>query len=235
MFARCGLLLLIYHYVYSLNGGVINDTTFIYAAWSIFFYFALSTMRLRDLARMMMEDIQSGNIEIMLNRPISYLFYRNWMQVGAGLFPFVIITSASTFIIYALIGFPPTFYSPIFLPSVLITLFFGIILSLLIYSVVGLIAFWIEDINPIFWIVDKLVMILGGSFLPIALFPPILKTLAVWSPVGTSYFLTHTVYVSWQSEWLPLITIQIFWTVVMSILVFYLFRLAKNKVSVNGG
>lgn len=235
MFARCGVLLLLYHYVYALNNGVINGTTFLYAAWSIFFYFAFSTMRLRDLARLMMEDVQSGNIELLLTRPVSYLFYRMWMQVGAGLFPFVVITIPASLVLYASIGLPATFSGVLFPLSVIVTLGFGIILSLLIYGAVGLVSFWIEDINPIFWVVDKAVMILGGSFLPIALFPPILKTLAVWSPFGASYFLTHTVYESWSGDWPMLVGIQIFWTIIMSVVVLVIFRLARNKVSVNGG
>ena len=35
--ARCGILLILYWYVFKLSNGVINGTTFLFAAWSIFF------------------------------------------------------------------------------------------------------------------------------------------------------------------------------------------------------
>ena len=47
--ARCGILLVLYWYVYRLNNGVINGTTFLFAAWSIFFYFAFFADECPDL------------------------------------------------------------------------------------------------------------------------------------------------------------------------------------------
>jgi ABC-2 type transport system permease protein len=96
-------------------------------------------------------------------------------------------------------------------------------------------AFWIEDINPIFWMVDKMVMILGGSYLPVALFPSFMYKIALYSPFGASQFITHTVYESWKTNWFLLISIQIFWIVILSILAYIVFLKARKKVSVNGG
>ena len=112
---------------------------------------------------------------------------------------------------------------------------FGAILSLLLYTLVGLLAFWIEDTNPVFWIVDKAVMILGGSYLPVALFPKFMYKLALYSPFGASQFITHTVYDTWQTNWYILIGIQIFWSLVIGSIVYILFAKARRKVSVNGG
>jgi ABC-2 type transport system permease protein len=112
---------------------------------------------------------------------------------------------------------------------------FAAILSLLIYSVVGLLAFWIEDVKPLYWIVDKAVMILGGSYLPVALFPKIMYQIAIFSPFGASQFITHTVYDTWKVDYLKLIGIQLFWIIVVGIIVAYMFGRAHKKVSVNGG
>src|SRR3989344_1692992 len=49
--ARCGILLVLYWYVFKLSNGVINNTTFLFAAWSVFFYFSFSVLRLRDISR----------------------------------------------------------------------------------------------------------------------------------------------------------------------------------------
>jgi ABC-2 type transport system permease protein len=131
------------------------------------------------------------------------------------------------------------------IPSTMTTLFFFIslvtvfilssILSLLVYSVVGLLSFWIEDIKPLYWIVDKAVMILGGSYLPVALFPPLMYKIAVWSPFGASQFITHIVYETWKVDYIKMLGIQAFWIVVLSFIVVYMFGRAYKKVSVNGG
>src|SRR3989344_1154809 len=232
---RCGILLVLYWYVFKLNNGLINGTTFIFAAWSILFYFTSSVLRLRDISREIMRDIQTGNIEVLFSKPISYLSYRIWWQVGSGLYPFLVATILGTLALVLIVGLPKTMMIGIFLPSVFLVLIGAAILSLALYSIVGFLAFWLEGINPIFWIVDTTVMILGGSYLPVALFPRFMYKLALYSPFGASQFITHTAYESWQLNWYLLIGIQIFWIITFGSIVYVLFAKAREKVSVNGG
>ena len=235
IFARCGVLLILYSFVYRLNNGVINGTTFLYAAWSIFFYFSFSVLRLRDISRAIMQDVQTGNVEVLFSKPISYLSYRMWWQIGSGIYPFAVITIVTTIALALIIGLPPTMAIGIFIPTLFLTFVCGVILSLLLYSIVGLLSFWIEDVNPVFWIVDKAVMILGGSYLPVALFPAFMYQAALYSPFGASQFVTHTVYQSWQTDWYQLVGIQLFWIVLLGLIVYFMFERAKRNVSVNGG
>ncbi len=233
--ARCGILLILYWHVFQLNDGVINNTTFLFAAWSIFFYFSFSVFRLRDISREIMRDIQTGNVEVLFSKPISYLSYRIWWQIGSGLYSFAVITLLAVAALFFIIGFPSTMMIGLFIPTFILAFICGIFLSLFLYTVVGLLSFWIEDINPVFWIVDKAIMILGGSYLPVALFPAFMFKIALWSPFGASQFITHTVYETWQTNWYQLVGIQLFWVVLLGLVVYFMFEKAKQKVSVNGG
>lgn len=233
--ARCGVLLILYWYVFQVNGGVINNTTFQIAAWSMFFYFAFSVFRLRDISRAIMQDVQSGNVEVLFSKPISYLSYRMWWQIGSGLYPFVVISIIGSIVLALIIGLPSTMSVGIFVPTLLAVVVLGSILSLFLYVIVGLLAFWIEDINPVFWIVDKAVMILGGSYLPVALFPDFMYKIALYSPFGASQFITHTVYESWSVDWILKVGLQAAWIIVIAVIVMVLFAQARKKVSVNGG
>ena len=214
---------------------MVNGTTFPVAAWSMFLYFSSSSMRLRDIARLIMADIRSGNIEILFSKPVSYLYYRSWWQIGLGIYSFVVITPIGAAILGSIVGFPETMKAPLFIPTLFCVVLLGILLTLVLHIIIGLLAFWIEDINPIFWIVDKAVMILGGSYLPVAMFPSLMYKMALYSPFGASLFVTHTVYASWQSQWSLHIGIQIFWVVFLSLVMYGLFVKARRRVSVNGG
>lgn len=233
--ARCGVLLILYWYVFKLNGGSINGTTYIVVAWSMFFYFAFSTLRLRDISRAIMRDVQSGTVEVLFSKPVSYLGYRIWWQVGSGLYPFLVATVLGSIALWLIIGVPQSMTIGIFLPTMFLVFVGASILSLVVYSIVGLLAFWIEEINPVFWMVDKAVMILGGSYLPVALFPTFMYKLALYSPFGASQFVTHTVYDTWSSEWYLLIGIQVFWILALGLVMALMFKKAREKVSVNGG
>lgn len=232
---RCGVLLILYYYIFSTRGGEINGLTFQITAWSMFLYFAFMTLRLRDIATSIMQDIKSGTVEVLLSKPIHYLSYRMWWQLGAGLYPFFVACILGTIALVVTVGIPASMTSWFFVVTLLIVFVVGIILSLFIYAIVGLLAFWIEDIKPLYWIVDKAVMILGGSYLPVALFPKVMYTIAIWSPFGASQFVSHTVYESWKTGYVGMIGIQVFWTVIFGIIVAYMFGRAHKKVSVNGG
>ncbi|MEK6623558.1 MAG: hypothetical protein AABY86_01235 [Bdellovibrionota bacterium] len=235
MLARCGILLLLYHYVYKLNNDNINGTYFLEAAWSIFFYFAFSVLRLRDISHLIMQDVRSGNVEVLFSKPISYITYRCWWQVGIGLYSFVVLTLAIALVLFLLIGIPDAMRITVFLPSLLLVIFLGVILSLLLYVFIGLLAFWIEDVMPLYWIVDKAVMILGGSYLPVALFPKYLYLAAKYSPFGATHFITQTTSSHWGNDWINFSLIQFFWIIIFLAFVSSLFSLARAKVSVNGG
>jgi ABC-2 type transport system permease protein len=232
---RCGVLLILYYYIFSTRGGVINGLTFQITAWSMFLYFAFMTLRLRDLATAIMQDIKSGTVEVLLSKPINYLSYRMWWQLGAGLYPFFVAVVLGTIALVVAVGIPASMSSWFFVGTLSAVFILGIILSLLVYAIVGLLAFWIEDIKPLYWIVDKAVMILGGSYLPVALFPKVMYQIAIWSPFGASQFVTHTVYDTWRTGYAEMIGIQIFWIVILGIIVSYMFGRAHKKVSVNGG
>lgn len=233
--ARCGILLVLYWYVFKLNNGLINGVSYQVVAWSMFFYFAFSTFRLRDISRLIMQDVRSGSIEILFSKPVSYLMYRVWWQVGLGAYSFFMVAILGCFAIAIIAGVPPTMSLGIFIPTFALAFFGAMVLCLFLYSLIGLLAFWIEDIHPIFWIADKAVMILGGSYLPVALFPSSMYQVALYSPFGASQFITHTVYETWQLNWLTLIGMQIFWIIILGLATSFIFMKARKKVSINGG
>ena len=129
----------------------------------------------------------------------------------------------------------PNLNLTIFIPTFIITLFLGQILGLLIYGIIGLLSFFIQDIRPIHWIVDKFVMVLGGSYLPISMFPNFMKTIAYISPFGAINFATSTVYNSWNKEFTTRISLQIIWIIIFGILLNYVYKKSKEKAMINGG
>ena len=48
-------------------------------------------------------------------------------------------------------------------------------------------------------------------------------------------FVSQIVYDTWKVNWMGLVLIQIFWIIILGIFMIWLFKRAKDKVSVNGG
>ncbi len=233
--ARCGVVLLLYASVFKIKGGSINGVTYEVAAWSMFLYFALMSMRLRALGAVIADDIKTGGVELFFTKPMSYLLYRSVWQFGTGLYPFVVTSIIGVTIMMLTVGSIDIMTNAYFYLSLISTLITCVILSLIIFAIVGLLAFWIEDNKPIFSIIDKAIMLLGGSYLPIALFPPLLYQVAVWSPFGASQFISHIVYDNWAHDYIKLLSLQIFWIVILGAIMLLMFKRAEKRLTVNGG
>ena len=234
MFSRCLVVFLLYGYVFKINNGTINNVDYVTTLWSMFIYFCIMILNIRKLDRIIMNDVKSGNVEMFLNKPTNYIKLTIYKVLGQGIYSFTIITIIGSIIMFLLVGFPKLNLL-LFIPTLLITFILGTILALFIYAIIGLLSFFMQDVRPIHWIVDKFVMVLGGSYLPVALFPPVLKFLAFISPFGAINFATSTVYDTWNNEFIIRILLQIIWIIVFGILLNYIYKKARQKAMINGG
>ena len=234
MFSRCFVVFLLYAYIFDMNGGSINGVDYKTTMWSMFIYFCIMILNIRRLDTILMEDVKSGNIELYMNKPTSYITMNFMKTIGRGIFSFLLISIIGSIVMVLFIGIP-NLDLKIFIPTFAITLFLGQFLGLLIYGIIGLLSFFMQDIRPVHWIVDKFVMILGGSYLPISLFPPFLKALAYGSPFGAINFATSTVYESWSNEFLFRIALQVIWIIIFSFILNYVYLKTKEKAMINGG
>lgn len=234
MVSRCLVLFFLYDYVFKVSGGSINGISYETTLWSMFIYFCLMTLKLRNIFMLIMSDVKSGNIEMFINKPVSYIFLSFYKAIGQGLYSFVVISALGSIAMVIFVGVPMLNLA-IFIPTLIITIILGQILCLILYSVVGILSFFMQDVRPVYWIVDKFVMILGGSYLPIAMFPKFMKIIAYISPFGAINFASSTVYESWNNEFLMRIFLQFIWIIVFGFLLNYTFNKAKKKAMINGG
>lgn len=234
MFSRCLIVFLLYAYIFKLSNGSINGVDYKTTMWSMFIYFCLMILNIRRLDNQIMTEVKSGNVEMFMNKPTSYLILSFYKVIGQGIFSFLFISIVGSIIMTLTLGIP-NLNLVIFIPTFIITLLLGQILGLMIYAIIGLMSFFIQDIRPIHWIVDKFVMILGGSYLPISMFPPFMKVIAFISPFGAINFASSTVYDSWNNEFIYRILIQIVWIIITYLLLNYVYKKSKEKAMINGG
>lgn len=234
MVSRCLIVFLLYAYIFRLNGGSVNGVDYKTTMWSMFIYFCIMILNIRRLDNLIMGEVKSGNVEMFMNKPTNYLTLSFCKVIGQGIFSFLFISVVGSIVMIMFVGVP-NLNLHIFVPTFVITFFLGQILALFIYALIGLMAFFIQDIRPIHWIVDKVVMILGGSYLPISMFPRFMKIMAFCSPFGAINFASSTVYDAWNNEFVIRIMLQLLWVIVFGILLIVVFNKSKKKAMINGG
>lgn len=71
--------------------------------------------------------------------------------------------------------------------------------------------------------------------MPVALFPSIMKIFAFISPFGAINFTSSTVYSSWNNEFIVRILLQVGWTVIFGLILYYIYEKVREKTMINGG
>jgi ABC-2 type transport system permease protein len=101
---------------------------------------------------------------------------------------------------------------------------------------IGLLAFWLEDVAPVYWVWQKLAFVLGGLMLPLTMYPGLVQAVAAITPfpallgAPASLVLETVSATPWQ-----LTRDLAFWGVATAAGIGWTFRRASAALSVNGG
>jgi ABC-2 type transport system permease protein len=234
-FARFGIAIWLYYCLFSYKGGNISGVNLQTVAWSMFFYFVFMYISPRYISTEIQKDVQSGKIETLLSKPANYILYKLGEYLGTRFITFLITSICGTILMALFLGIPPYLLNLNFLATFPVVIFLCFILTFEIFVTLGFMAFWVEDIISIRWLLDKAVMILGGAYFPIAFFPEILKKISLYTPIGASQFVTYAAYENWSQIYLKLFCLQIFWIIVLGLLLYFVQKKAFENLSVNGG
>lgn len=187
-----------------------------------------------SVPRIIEDEVKSGSLAYSLNKPYSYVLYQFATFLGRSFGNMVINLFVCTMVPYFLIGPLHTTLSGLLIG--LGMMFLGYLLYFVISLVIGLLAFWIEDISSIDWLYRSTTIIFGGAILPLALFPDVIKNVAELLPFGQLYYSAARLMVKYDHAFfVKFFSVQLFWLVVFCALAAYLMRKGLKRVSISGG
>lgn len=201
------------------------------ALWSIAI---ASFLRLtwRHLSTVITDDIRSGDIALRMRYPFSYLGYVWADHAGRSMptaAPFLALAA------YLIGGLPVVPSMGIAIPVFLVMVVGSFMLSALLYTLMGLLAFWMEDAMPVVRIVEKAMVVVGGSVVPIMMLPPPIRNVLEFIPLTATGFPAQVTSPDFLAHAPKLLAIEFGWVAVFAALVAVLWHHAKQRVEVNGG
>lgn len=125
-------------------------------------------------------DLRSGSLAYLLPRPISYLGSTFCGALGTFLTHLMILGLVAFLFTTILAGGPPCS-----LASFLIMIGIGIlagVVGIIFQMLIGISAFWIEEVGPFYWLWEKSLFALGGLMLPLSVYPIWLQNIAHYTP-----------------------------------------------------
>ncbi len=184
----------------------------------------------RDLTN----DIKTGRIAYMINKPFHYIWYLLSKYIGETIV-FSITYSVVGFLISIIIIGVPDFFVVESIPFVIITFITSSLVIAFIYILISLLAFWIEDNEPFFWIYEKLILIVGVMF-PIEVFPKTIQPIIKYSTIYSTTYAPAKMFVDFSfKEFLNVFSYQVVYLIIFGILCFVVYKKGVKKLSVNGG
>lgn len=181
------------------------------------------------------EDVKTGNVAYMLNKPYNYVLYQFANHYATILFNLTRNGLLALFIGFLYVGPLPGFHITA-LPLIILVILLGSAIDFFINFSLALSAFWVEENMPFRWIYQKLVFVLGGMLLPLDLFPSAIKNIATWLPFSFVAYGPAKVAVDFTFEnFIYVFTMQLFYLILAIAIAFLVYHKGMKGVNVNGG
>ena len=182
------------------------------------------------------ERIRSGDIVFQITRPMYYGHILLFQFVGQAVTKLV-TTSLPMFVVACLL-FRPTLPS-----SASVWLSFGVSLGLGFLTafyldyILSLIGFWTTELGGLFWAKGSIISILGGTYLPLWIYPPVLRQILAFLPFQGISYTPVAIFVGQigLDQVARAFVVQIVWLVLLAAASRRLYASAMKKLAVQGG
>jgi len=180
------------------------------------------------------EAVKAGDLAYTLARPLSYPFYQVANSLGNSAPRFVLnLLTAAVVVGLGMGRLAGTLQG---LMAFLVMAALALLLDSLVAVLIGLLAFWIEEVMPAFWIYQKLLFTVGGLFLPLEMFPEWLRRVAGWLPFQFITYVPARAFVAFEPGFvLRAVAGQAAYVAALAALVALVWRRAQRRLVVHGG
>jgi ABC-2 type transport system permease protein len=185
------------------------------------------------VARTISENVKDGSIAYLLNKPYDFLLYQFSTTMGETIFRAILNALFGGAVIFWLVGAPehPEGFL-IALPAIL----GAWALHFCVTVMIGLSAFFVEDVSAFMWIYQKLAFLLGGMLVPLDFYPNWLQAIAKALPFSSITYGPARLFVTPTMDlFLNVMAVQMVWIVVLALLLTFAYRRGVAYLTVNGG
>lgn len=179
-------------------------------------------------------EVRNGDLALRLNKPYQYLGFHAAAFLGDA--SVQLIAALPVAMAVALLTVGPVAVPLYAVPVLLFIWATTLLLHFAWAAMIGLAAFWLEDVTGLYFILDKIKWVMGGFLMPIALFPDWLQQIALLLPFRLMFGEPARLLVefSWAKAG-TLLGWQALWLGIMLALLYGVYRLGVRRVDSNGG
>jgi ABC-2 type transport system permease protein len=100
----------------------------------------------------------------------------------------------------------------------------------------GMLAFWLGDASPLWWVTQKALFVLGGMMMPLSLYPLAIQRVAAFTPFPTVLSGPATLVLHGSLDGAGALAVALVgWSLALGVALQLLFWRATHALTVNGG
>lgn len=146
------------------------------------------------LTNVVAHDIKEGRLSAFLLQPISYFYFILSRELGRLSVAFFMSVSSQVVIILFFLNKFILNSDIIYISVILLMVILAFITEILISYLIGLIAFWADEVDGIYATVDRLRKFFSGGYFPLNFLPPVFVTASFSLPFAYSFFVPAQLY-----------------------------------------
>ncbi|MBR3134339.1 MAG: ABC transporter permease [Clostridia bacterium] len=188
----------------------------------------------RRMVRTICNEVRSGNVAYNINKPYSYVGYIMFSNLGE-------VTIRLVFYVMIGLGLGITFLGSIPTITIIegiviaISWILSIIINMLFLTFIGLLAFIMEDSNPMYWLYSKMQLIFGIVF-PLEFFPTAIQPIIKISPIFVTSYGPAKLFIDFNWRFAIIVILaQIAYLLISLGLCKLMYMKGVKKLNVNGG
>lgn len=181
------------------------------------------------------DEVKDGSLAYTLGRPYNYILYHYFRGLGGVAVRMTTILLVGSLVAFAQTGFLESFRIETF-PLLLVVTMLAFVLDYCILAMIGLMAFFFEDVAAFRLIYHKILFVIGGLFIPVDFLPEGVQSVVRLLPFNLVLYGPAKLFVDWDTDlFFDIVGLQIVWIVILGSLLTIFYRYGARRVSINGG
>lgn len=226
--------MLVVYTLWSISQQSPNELARLFVYYAIFFLF-FDSITTAKIARWVSKDVRRGDLNTYLLKPINYPLTL-WIKQFAIIIARIIIP---LIIFLAFILLRPDIAAPsslLNLLAFLLTTILCLILWNLFVTIIGLFSFWITEVAQLQNVINLLLNIVIGRYIPLYLFPQHIKDLIALTPANYFGAFQIQIYQGFvtNSELLRGVGVMVVWIILFTFISWYLYTAGVKVYEANG-
>lgn len=174
------------------------------------------------------EDLRRGDLTVELLRPVTLVWMLMAREIGRSIARFALSLPACCAVAWIAAGPPPSWVG---MATLVITGPLAVIVQMLLVIGASSSALWLGDSTAAWFVLQKLVFLLGGMLLPLEFWPGAwgdVLTLLPWA--STAYVPAHLAVQPDLARGLALVGLQLFWIIALTALTALAWRRGEQQL-----